>query len=211
MHPPPPRRRPLRLDRGRRRGRHPQGGHAVGRVGRGRRLRPRPPGRHRRHAGQGHRGAHRLRDPGRRARPRAAGRHADRPSTGCWPPGSASPRSTPSTTATSGRWWRCGAATSCGSRSARALGRAQARRPQGLRGGRGLLRRRPRRPCRHGGRAGGAGRTGPRLAQSSTAAMAAAITSRKMIVPMVVDSFCLRAALACWAARSLGGRMPGGR
>ena len=65
------------------------------------------------------RGAHRLRDARHRARPRAARRHADRVRPGAGHPVRRSPPSTRCTTAPSARWWRCGAATSCGCRCAR--------------------------------------------------------------------------------------------
>ena len=49
-------------------------------------------------------------------RPRPARRHARPRSTGCWPPASASPPSTPCTTARGARWWPCRPARSCGCR-----------------------------------------------------------------------------------------------
>ncbi len=54
-----------------------EGTFSVHEQRRGRRVRPRPPRRHRRRAGPRDRGAHRLRDARHRARARAARRHAD--------------------------------------------------------------------------------------------------------------------------------------
>lgn len=67
-----------------------------------------------------------TRSPGAPARSRARSCSATssaaarrRPMTGCWPPVSACTRSTRSPRATSARWSRCAARTSCGSRCAR--------------------------------------------------------------------------------------------
>ena len=85
-------------------------------VGRARRLRPRPPGRHRHPPGRADRGAHRLRDPGHHPRARAARRHAHRLRPGARPPASAWPPSTPCTTRRGARWSPCRPAASCGCR-----------------------------------------------------------------------------------------------
>ena len=108
------------------------------RLGRGRRLRPRPPGRHRRPVWPRHRGAHRVRDPGHRCS--ATSSEAARPprSTGCWPPASASRPSTRSRRRF-GTMVALRRATSCGCRWPRPP-RAEARRPRPVRRGRGLLR-----------------------------------------------------------------------
>ena len=90
------------LDRRRRRGRDAQGGHDGGRRRRDRRVRPRAPRRDRPAARARDRAAHRLRDARRRPRPHPARRDARPPTTGCWRPASASPRSTPPTTASGG-------------------------------------------------------------------------------------------------------------
>ena len=101
-------------------------------VGRDRRVRPRAPRRHRQPGRRGDRAAHRLRDPGRRSSATCCAAARRRRSTGCSRPGSASRRSTRCTRATSGRWSRCVAPTSCASRSTTRVARAQDRRPPEL-------------------------------------------------------------------------------
>ena len=73
---PPPRRQ--LLDRGRRRGCRPAGGHDDAAERRGRRVRTRTPRRHRQHGAGGDRAPHRLRGPRHDPRTRAAGRHTHR-------------------------------------------------------------------------------------------------------------------------------------
>ena len=81
-------------------------------VRRARRVRPRPPRRHRRPAGQGDRGPHGQGGPRRRSSATSSA-VARRPrSTGCSPPASACGRSTPSRKASGAPWPRCGAPTS---------------------------------------------------------------------------------------------------
>ena len=74
------------VDRRDLRGRHAQGGHDGAPVGRARRLRPRPPRRHRHAPGRADRGPHRLRDPRHHARATCSAAARPPPSTACSPP-----------------------------------------------------------------------------------------------------------------------------
>ena len=114
---PPPRGRPLRLDRRRRRGRRAQGGHAgAGQSARSTQFGHVRLGGIGNRPGRGDRGPHRLRDPGRPSSATSSAAARRRRSTGCSPPASASPPSTPCTTAPSARWSRCRPARSSGCR-----------------------------------------------------------------------------------------------
>ena len=111
---PAPRRRPVLVDRGGRRGGRagtegPDAeSAAAGHVAEvGRRLRSRPPGRDRRLAGRRDRAPHRLRVPGHHLRPRPAGRHADRLRPGAGHPLRGGGGGSACTTGPSGRWWPC--------------------------------------------------------------------------------------------------------
>ena len=108
----------------------PKEGTHGARVGRGRPVRPRAPRRHRR-TGWPTEIEERTgyRDPGDRSSATCSGAARRRRSTGCWPPASGSPPSTPCTTAPSVRWSRCRAARSCGCRCPRRSA-AQDRRPR---------------------------------------------------------------------------------
>ena len=75
-HPPSREQEAPRVDRRRRRGRGAEGRHVVDGHRRRRRVRPRAARRHRQRAGDGDRGAHRLRESGGRARPHPARGHA---------------------------------------------------------------------------------------------------------------------------------------
>ena len=81
-----------------------------------RRLRARPPRRHRRPARQRDRGSAPARRPAPSCSATSSAAARRRRSTAGWPPGSGCTRSTRSPTATSARWWRCAAPTSSGSR-----------------------------------------------------------------------------------------------
>ena len=85
-------------------------------VGRGRRVRPRAPRRHRHAAGRADRGPHRLRDPGHDPRPRAAGRHADRVRPGAGHPVRRGRHRRGARRRLRARWWPCRPARSCGCR-----------------------------------------------------------------------------------------------
>ena len=95
----PPRRRPVLLDRGGGRGCDAREGPdaesaRLALSGRDRPVRPRPPGRDRGLAGRARSSGGRGTRPGPRCSATSSGAAPPRPSTACWPPGSASPPST---------------------------------------------------------------------------------------------------------------------